>query len=72
MSDGKPFRFDLWLKDALSKKGMIQSDLCRDMYFTRACVSSWVNGRRTPPINTMEDILGYFGCHIEIVPNDQR
>ena len=63
--------FGIWLKTALMECGMKQRDLAKIMDTSEACVSRWISGGRIPAHKQLDWILDYFGCHIEIVPNER-
>lgn len=48
------------LNNALISHGKTQSDLCRDLHFSKATVSSWCNGTRVPRPDKMDEICNYL------------
>lgn len=48
------------LNNALISHGKTQSDLVRDLHFSKATVSSWCNGTRVPRPDKMDEICNYL------------
>ena len=48
------------LNNALIERGKTQTDLCRDLHFSKATVSSWCNGTRVPRPDKMDEICSYL------------
>lgn len=61
--------FGEWLRAALKENEMTQGQLAELLDTTESVISRWVTGARIPHLKTMELILKYFNCHIEIVRN---
>lgn len=50
------------IRRLLSERGKTQSDLCRDLGLSKATVSSWFNGTRTPRMPKIDMLCSYLGC----------
>lgn len=48
------------LNNALIAHDKTQSDLVRDLHFSKATVSSWCNGTRVPRPDKMDEICNYL------------
>ena len=48
------------LNNALISHDKTQSDLVRDLHFSKATVSSWCNGTRVPRPDKMDEICAYL------------
>ena len=48
------------LNNALISHDKTQSDLVRDLHFSKATVSSWCNGTRVPRPDKMDEICNYL------------
>jgi len=42
--------------------GKTQMDIAKDLGVNQATVSCWMNGRRTPKVDTIDRLCEYFNC----------
>lgn len=62
--------FGKWLLKTLKKEKMTQRDLAWKTGVSECSVSKWVNGERSPTINTVQDLLYEMHYHIEFVKDN--
>lgn len=62
-----PRSFALWFSGELSDRRLSQSDFARRTGLSSALVSNWVNGTRTPSIQSAQAIAEGLGVDIKVV-----
>lgn len=50
------------LKRLAYEKDKSQAEIARDLGISKATLSSWMTGTRTPKIENIDLLCGYFGC----------
>lgn len=50
------------LKRIMFEQDKSQADVCRDLKISKATVSSWMNGTRSPRMPKLDMLCKYFGC----------
>lgn len=56
----------------LIMKEKTQQDMCNDLKYSKATVSAWVNGTRTPKMDRIDEMCRYFNCTREDLMLDAR
>lgn len=54
--------FSARLQHYMKITGKNQADIIRDLGYQSGTVSMWVNGRRLPRMDKIENLARYFGC----------
>lgn len=49
------------IKRLMREKGVISSDVCRDLKIPNATFSDWINAKTYPRIHQLENLAAYFG-----------
>lgn len=60
------------ITNQLIKKGKTQQEMCNELKYSKATVSAWVNGTRTPKMERIDEMCDYFGCSREDLMLDAR
>ena len=60
------------ISNLLLKKGKSQKDLCDNLGFSPASVSSWVNGTRIPKEGNIVLMAAYLGCSVDDIALDPK
>lgn len=69
MSDGNDYHFDQWLRNELAIRGLTQKEFAEKAGITSATVSTYVNSKKMPTIQTLELMLSALDMHMEFVRN---
>ena len=60
------------ISNLLLKRGKNQKDLCDNLGFSPASVSSWVNGTRIPKEGNIVLMAAYLGCSVDDIALDPK
>ena len=60
------------ISNLLLKRGKSQKDLCDNLGFSPASVSSWVNGTRIPKEGNIVLMAAYLGCSVDDIALDPK
>lgn len=60
------------ITNLLLKRGKSQKDLCDNLGFSPASVSSWVNGTRIPKEGNIVLMAAYLGCSVDDIALDPK
>ena len=60
------------ISNLLLKRGKSQKDLCDNLGFSPASVSSWVNGTRIPKEGNIILMAAYLGCSVDDIALDPK
>ena len=60
------------ITNRLIMKEKTQQDMCNDLKYSKATVSAWVNGTRTPKMDRIDEMCRYFDCTREDLMLDAR
>lgn len=60
------------ISNLLLKRGKSQKDLCDNLGFSPASVSSWVNGTRIPKEGNIILMAAYLGCSVDDITLDPK
>ena len=61
--------FGVWLSYMLKEYRISQTDFAKIMNVSRCTVHRWIHEDGGPTIKVMNKILGYFKCHMTIIPD---